>query len=158
MEAPLAFLRHTTASAYPEVSAIRAGERYLIVRVQAIRGMEAAGSSVRLHLPQGSRQMRQAICDLEGEAARPRQFLRIHRSASVNLSHIVAVEPVSRTENEVVLDYGSHVPCSRCYGISARVHPLLRVGRWLGDLRPHPRTAHPSGARPNAKLQGPAVS
>ncbi len=34
--------------------------RYQIVRVQEIRWVEAAGSYVRLHLPQGSRRMHQA--------------------------------------------------------------------------------------------------
>ncbi len=48
-----ACLRHAKASTSLAVFALRAGERYQIVRVQEIRWMEAAGSYVRLHLPQG---------------------------------------------------------------------------------------------------------
>ena len=109
------FLQDGAHPTYPEVLAIRAGERYQIVRVSEIRWIEAEGSYVRLHLLQGDRLMRQSIGDLEERLLDPKHFLRIHRSAIVNLSRITAVEPVSRAEYEVILDDGSRVPCSRGY-------------------------------------------
>ena len=102
-------------AAYPDVLAIRAGERYQIVRVADIRWIEAEGSYVRLHLLQGDRLMRQSIGDLEERLLDPKQFLRIHRSAIVNLTRITAVEPISRAEYDVILDDGARVTCSRGY-------------------------------------------
>ena len=109
------FLQHGGHPAYPDALAIRAGERYQIVRVAEIRWIEAEGSYVRLHLLHGDRLMRQSIGELEERLLDPKHFLRIHRSAIVSLAHITAVEPISRAEYEVVLDDGSRVPCSRGY-------------------------------------------
>ncbi len=109
------FLQDAGRDAYPEVFAVRAGERYQVVRVAEIRWVEAEGSYVRLHLLHGDRLMRQSIGDMEEKLLDPKQFLRIHRSAIVNLSRIAAVEPVSRAEYEVILDDGARVPCSRGY-------------------------------------------
>lgn len=110
-----AFLQDGDRGAYPEVFAIRAGERYQVVRVEDIRWVEAEGSYVRLHLIQGDRLMRQSIGDLEEKLLDPKQFLRIHRSAIVNLPRIAAVEPISRAEYGVILDDGTRVTCSRGY-------------------------------------------
>jgi two-component system LytT family response regulator len=110
-----AFLAGARGGTYPEVFAIRAGERYQVVRVEDIRWIEAEGSYVRLHLLQGDRLMRQSISDLESTLLDPARFVRIHRSAIVNLSRIVAVEPLSRAEYTVILDDGAQVTCSRGY-------------------------------------------
>ncbi len=83
--------------------------------------------------------MRHAIRDLEEKLLDPGEFVRVHRSATVNLSHIVAVEPVCRAEYEVILDDGSHVTCSRGYPNPLREpRLLLRVGRSPARLRSHP--------------------
>jgi two-component system LytT family response regulator len=110
-----AFLQDARGATYPEVFAIRAGERYQVVRVADIRWIEAEGSYVRLHLLQGDRLMRQSIGDLESTLLDPARFVRIHRSAIVNLSCIAAVEPLSRAEYTVILDDGTEVTCSRGY-------------------------------------------
>jgi two-component system LytT family response regulator len=110
-----AFLQDARGGTYPEVFAIRAGERYQVVRVADIRWIEAEGSYVRLHLVSGDRLMRQSIGDLESTLLDPARFIRIHRSAIVNLSRIVAVEPLSRAEYTVILDDGAQVTCSRGY-------------------------------------------
>lgn len=115
LQALQTFLRDGARGAYPEVFAIRAGERYQVVRVEDIRWIEAEGSYVRLHLVQGPRLMRQSIGDLEQRLLDPARFLRIHRSAIVNLSRITAVEPLSRAEYTVILDDGAQVTCSRGY-------------------------------------------
>jgi two-component system LytT family response regulator len=109
------YLSPERAGGYPEVFAIRAGERYQVVRVADVRWIEAEGSYARLHTDAGPRLMRQTLADLAERLLDPRYFLRIHRGAIVNLARIVAVEPVSRAEYDVVLDDGSRVPCSRGY-------------------------------------------
>lgn len=115
LQALEAFLGERTQRHYPEVFAIRSGERYQIVRVADIRWIEAEGSYVRLHLTVGERLMRQSIGTLDESLLDPGQFLRIHRSAIVNVSRITAVEPVSRAEYAVILDGGTRVTCSRGY-------------------------------------------
>jgi two-component system LytT family response regulator len=109
------YLAEARGGTYPEVFAIRVGERYQVVRVSDIRWIEAEGSYVRLHLVEGDRLMRQSIGDLEEMLLDPAKFIRIHRSAIVSLARIVAVEPLSRAEYTVILDNGDRVPCSRGY-------------------------------------------
>ena len=115
LQALEAFLGEGKSPAYPEVFAIKAGEQYQIVRVADIRWVEADGSYVRLHLAKENRLMRQSIGNMEENLLDPQRFLRIHRSAIVNLSRIAAVESISRAEYSVVLDDGTHVTCSRGY-------------------------------------------
>ncbi|HEX2209372.1 MAG TPA: LytTR family DNA-binding domain-containing protein [Longimicrobium sp.] len=115
LQALEAFLRQAPRGSYPEVFAIRAGERYQVVRVDDIRWIEAEGSYVRLHLDAGDRLMRQSISEMEQTLLDPARFIRIHRGAIVNLSRIVAVEPLGRSEYSVVLDDGAQVTCSRGY-------------------------------------------
>jgi two-component system, LytTR family, response regulator len=102
-------------TAFPELFAIRAGDEYRIVRVADIRWIEAEGSYVRLHLSGESQLMRQSITRLDETLLDPAIFLRIHRSAIVQIARIVAVEPISRSEYSVILDDGTHVTCSRGY-------------------------------------------
>lgn len=115
MHALADFLLRSSAGSYPESFAIREREQYHLVRVADIRWIEAEGSYVRLHLQKGNRLMRHSMGALEETLLNPQHFLRVHRSAIVNLSRISAVEPVSRTEYEVILDDGARVPCSRGY-------------------------------------------
>lgn len=68
----------------------------------------------RLHAGGEKHMVRGTIKAIEARLD-PRRFLRIHRSAIVNLSRITAVEPISRAEYEVILDDGARVPCSRGY-------------------------------------------
>lgn len=115
LEALQAFARGAVASMYPRVFAVRHLERYEVVRVEDIRWIEAEGTYVRLHLTTGSRLMRQPISAMESSLLDPAQFLRIHRSAIVNVSQIAAVEPISRAEYSVILLDGTRVTCSRGY-------------------------------------------
>lgn len=109
------FVARPRATAFPELFAVRSGEEYRIVRVADIRWIEAEGSYVRLHLPGASHLMRQSITYMDETLLDPKDFLRIHRSAIVQVARITAVEPVSRSEYSVILDDGTQVTCSRGY-------------------------------------------
>jgi two-component system, LytTR family, response regulator len=122
LQALESFVTAPRPTTFPELFAIRAGEEYRVVRVADIRWIEAEGSYVRLHLPGASHLMRQSITRMDETLLDPAVFLRIHRSAIVQIARIIAVEPISRSEYSVILDDGTHVTCSRGFRSRLREH------------------------------------
>ena len=93
---------------------VKSGGTTRFVRVADIDWIEAAGVYVNLHV--GGKEMlyRSVLNDL---AARldPRRFVRVHRSAIVNIESILHLEPISHGEFELVLRNGSRPRVSRTY-------------------------------------------
>lgn len=93
---------------------VKSGGVTRFVRVADIDWIEAAGVYVNLHV--GGRELlyRAALTDL---AARldPMRFVRVHRSALVNIESIVQLDTISHGEFEVVLKDGSRSRVSRTY-------------------------------------------
>jgi len=84
------------------------------LRVAEIDWIEAAGVYVNLHVAGKEFLYRASLNDLT-EKLDPMRFIRIHRSAMVNLESIVQLEPQSHGEFEVVLKNGSRARVSRTY-------------------------------------------
>ena len=84
------------------------------LRVAEIDWIEAAGVYVNLHVAGKEFLYRASLNDLT-EKLDPMRFIRIHRSAMVNLESIVQLEPASHGEFEVVLRNGSRARVSRTY-------------------------------------------
>ena len=84
------------------------------VRVAEIDWIEAAGVYVNLHVGEQSVLYRAALHELAGRLD-PRRFVRVHRSAIVNIESIVQLEPVSHGEFDVVLKNGARTRVSRNY-------------------------------------------
>jgi len=84
------------------------------VRVKDIEWIEAAGVYVTLHSSGKEFLYRASLTDL-AQSLDPSRFLRIHRSAIVNIESIVQLEPLSHGEFEVLLKDGSHPRASRTY-------------------------------------------
>jgi two-component system, LytTR family, response regulator len=84
------------------------------VPVADIDWIEAAGVYANLHIGGKELLYRAALNDL---AARldPVRFVRVHRSAIVNMESILRLEPISHGEFEVVLKDGSRSKISRTY-------------------------------------------
>jgi two-component system LytT family response regulator len=84
------------------------------VRAADIDWIEAAGVYVNLHTGGKELLYRAALHEL---AARldPQRFIRVHRSAIVNIESILHLEPISHGEFEVVLKNGSRTRVSRNY-------------------------------------------
>lgn len=76
--------------------------------------IEAAGVYVNLHAGGREYLYRASLTELE-ERLDPQRFVRIHRSAIVNLERIQQLEPISHGEFEVVLKDGARVRLSRTY-------------------------------------------
>ncbi len=100
---------------YPDALAIKSGTEYVVVRAADIDWIEADGNYARLYVQRRPRLLAKSLTTLEHEVLDPERFLRVHRSAIVNLSRIASVEPLSHGELTLVLHDGSRVDCSRRY-------------------------------------------
>jgi hypothetical protein len=100
----------------------REGRR--IVTAASVDWVEAHGNYARLHLPDESFLYRAPLAQLEKELD-TRQFLRVHRSAIVNLDAIRRVEPLPSGDAELWLASGASVRMSRRYAKAFHV----RTGR-----------------------------
>jgi two-component system, LytTR family, response regulator len=82
--------------------------------VTEVECIEAAGVYVVLHTGGKELLHRSSLADIEAKLD-PRHFIRIHRSAIVNLARVAHLEPISHGEFEVVLKGGKRVRLSRTY-------------------------------------------
>jgi two-component system LytT family response regulator len=93
---------------------VKSGGSTRFIRVVDIDWIEAAGVYVTLHVGGKELLYRAALNDL-AERLDPRRFVRVHRSALVNLESIVQLEPMSHGEFEAVIKNGSRTRVSRTY-------------------------------------------
>jgi two-component system LytT family response regulator len=93
---------------------VRSGGRSLVLHPHDIDWIEAAGVYVTVHAGEHAYLHRVALNDLESRLAHA-QFVRIHRSALVNLTRIEALIPRENGQFSVVLRGGSTLRLSRRY-------------------------------------------
>jgi len=110
--------------AYPRRFAVRDahGGTYF-VRADEIEWVDAQGNYVRLHARGQQHLVRDTMQAFE-EKLDPRTFVRIHRSAIVNVDQVQRIEPYARGEHVVTMRDGSRLRTSRAHG--ARLDELLR--------------------------------
>jgi two-component system, LytTR family, response regulator len=108
------------------MSALPRGERYLdrlilksagvthFVRVSDVDWIEGAGVYVNLHVA-GKELLYRATLNQLTARLDPARFIRVHRSATVNIDSIVRLEPVSHGEFDVILKDGRQTRVSRTY-------------------------------------------
>jgi two-component system LytT family response regulator len=95
------------------------------VRPGDIDLIDAAANYVRLHVGGTAYLLRATMADVDSRLD-PRQFVRVHRSAIVNLDRLVRVEPFTHGEFVVVVAGGTRLRSSRAH--SGRLRELLRKG------------------------------
>jgi two-component system, LytTR family, response regulator len=105
---------------------VKAGGTTRFVRAAEIDWIEGAGVYATLHLGRTSFLYRAALSEL-ADRLDPRRFVRIHRSAIVNLESVVQLEPLSHGEFEVVLRNGARPRISRTF----RAQLEARLGQSL---------------------------
>lgn len=88
--------------------------RVLLVKVDTIDWVEAADNYVNLHVGNESHLMRETMNSLERRLP-PEKFMRISRSAIVNLERIKELQPMFHGEYVVILKDGSKLTLSRSY-------------------------------------------
>jgi two-component system LytT family response regulator len=93
---------------------VKSGGSTRFIRVAEIDWIEAAGVYAHLHVA-GQQLLYRATLHELAERLDPRRFVRVHRSAIVNIESIVQLEPISHGEFDVVLKYGARTRVSRSY-------------------------------------------
>ena len=93
---------------------VKSGGSTRFVRVADIDWIEAAGVYANLHIGGKELLYRAALNEL-AERLDPVRFIRVHRSAIVNIESILRLEPISHGEFEVILKDGSRPRISRTY-------------------------------------------
>jgi len=93
---------------------VKSGGSTRFVRVADIDWIEAAGVYANLHIGGKEVLYRAALNELV-ERLDPVRFVRVHRSAIVNIESIVRLAPISHGEFEVLLKDGSRSRISRTY-------------------------------------------
>jgi two-component system, LytTR family, response regulator len=92
--------------------AVRNNGHVLFVAPHEIEWIEAAGNYVRLNAGGKSLLLRETMSGVEGRLPQD-GFLRIHRSAIVNLDALRELEPSPHGDFVVVLKSGKRLPLSR---------------------------------------------
>ena len=105
---------------------VKSGGSTRFVRVADIDLIEAAGVYANLHIGGKELLYRAALSEL-AERLDPVRFVRVHRSAIVNIESVLRLEPISHGEFEVILKDGSRSRISRTY----RSHLEKRLGQSL---------------------------
>jgi len=103
-----------TAGRPLERIAVRSGGRIVLVAVQDIDWIEAADNYVRLHAGPKQHLLHASLSGLEARLD-PRSFLRVHRSAVVNVERIRELRPLSHGEYRLVLADGTELSTGRRY-------------------------------------------
>ena len=93
---------------------IKAGGRIRFVKTDDISWIEADDKYVHLHVGKSAQMVRQTLGAMETQLD-PAKFLRIHRSAIVNIERIQELQPMFSGEHAVVMEDGTRLTLSRKY-------------------------------------------
>jgi len=113
----LAMLR--SEHAHDERFLIRSGHRMYFVAAGDIEWADAAGNYVRLHAGGRAHLYRDTMKAIEGRLD-PRRFVRIHRSAIVNIDRVAQIEPYVHGEYVVTMRDGTRLTSSRAHNAGLR--------------------------------------
>ena len=109
------------APAPPGRIVVRDRDRVLLIDVGDIDWIGADGDYVRVHTAGKSHLLRDTMAAMEGRLD-PSAFVRIHRSAIVNVDRIRELRPYSSREYSVILRDGTRLRLSRRYRDRLRTH------------------------------------
>ena len=101
---------------------VRTGGKTVFIRADEIEWVEASGNYVRLHANGQPYVLRDSMKNMETKLD-PDMFVRIHRSAIVNVDHIRELEPYFHGEYVVILRDGTRLMASRVF--SDRLYRLI---------------------------------
>jgi two-component system LytT family response regulator len=106
---------------------VKRGSRFVFVRVEDVRWLEAADNYVNVHTASGAELLRSTLSSLEARLD-PRRFVRVHRGAIVNIDHLQTMEAWGQGEYLLTLAGGAQITSSRTY--------RARIRQALGALDP----------------------
>lgn len=101
---------------------VKSGGRVVFLRTEDVDWVEASGNYVRLHVGADAHLLRESMKNMERRLD-PTTFVRIHRSAIVNVDRIKELEPWFHGEYIVILRDGTRLTSSRVF--SDRLNALI---------------------------------
>ena len=90
---------------------VRTNERTTFIKVTAVDWIEAAGNYVILHVGKETHILRDTLAALEEQL--PPNFLRVSRSAVINLDRVRELQSMAAGEHVVLLQDGRQIPMTR---------------------------------------------
>ena len=93
---------------------VKSAGRLFFLRTEEIDWIESSGNYVCLHVGNETHLLRETMSSLEARLD-PTAFIRIHRTAIVNVDRIKELQPLFHGEYEVVLRGGARLTLSRSY-------------------------------------------
>jgi two-component system LytT family response regulator len=102
---------------------VRDGGTISFVKVEDVDWIDAAGNYVRLHVAGRAYLVRDTMKAVEARLD-PATFVRVHRSAIVNIDRVSALEPYFHGEYVVIMRDGARLTSSRSH--SERLRALLK--------------------------------
>jgi two-component system LytT family response regulator len=84
------------------------------VDLNTVDWMDAADNYVRLHVRQREYLVRETLAALEAQLD-PGRFVRVHRSAIVQIDRVAEIRSQSHGDAELLLEEGTKVPVSRTW-------------------------------------------
>ncbi len=114
-----AVLERTRADTYLRILPARTGHRIVLQRVAEVVWFEAQGKYVHLHGPSERLTIRHTMQSLE-DRLDPARFLRVSRSAIVNLDHVQHLEPWSQGDFVITMRSGAKIYSTQGYRTAVR--------------------------------------
>ncbi len=99
---------------YPERLIVKSSGRVFFVRTEEIDWVEASGNYVKVHTKNEAHLLRESMKNMEAKLD-PKAFVRIHRSAIVNIDRIKELEPWFHGEYIVIMRDGTRLTASRVF-------------------------------------------
>lgn len=93
---------------------VRTGSKSILVNAADVDWVEAADNYVKLHVGSARHVLRMTMKQLESRLD-PKNFVRVHRSAIVNLARVAQLVPLPSGDQEIVLLGGGRLTLSRRY-------------------------------------------
>src|SRR5207247_2379371 len=121
-EAIEAIQLHSPDLVFLERLVIKMNGHVFFIKAEEIDWLEAEGNYVRLHAGKESYLLRDTISALELQLD-PKRFIRVHRSAIVNIDRITELQPWFHGEYRIILREGVQLTLSRTY--REKLHELL---------------------------------
>ncbi|MDZ7292155.1 MAG: LytTR family DNA-binding domain-containing protein [candidate division KSB1 bacterium] len=120
MERLLRLLQHAQLSGtFPDRLLVRSGERIIPVRVAEIEWIEAADDYTMLHVGSAKHLCNLGLSEIE-KRLNPQQFMRVHRSAIINVSRIRHLEKDGEGGMIATMMSGEEVKVSRRHAAAVR--------------------------------------
>jgi two-component system LytT family response regulator len=99
---------------YGEILAIKDGSEVTRVNINDIQWVDAAGNYMCVHATEQTHIMRRTMKELEDDLD-PRKFVRVHRSAIVNINYVQKLVSHISGEYHLILSNGSELKVSRSH-------------------------------------------